>query len=104
MATPLGTMRVKLEYKLGKMWHLIGLGGYLLLMLFVYLIIGSTLRVLICLLYPDCCIISIGLLTLLVILVLILLCYLLLMVMLIMFILTPIILSLLYIPLILVCL
>ena len=41
MATPLGIVRVKLEYKLGKMCLLINLLIYTYFLFFLYLIIGG---------------------------------------------------------------
>ena len=56
MATPLGIVRVKLEYKLGKMWLLISrLIDTYFYVFFVYLIIGGTFESFDLLIVPFTC-------------------------------------------------
>ena len=62
MATPLGTMRVKLEYKLGKMQLLISrLMDTYFCVFFVYLIIGDTFESFDLLIVPFTCLVVVPL-------------------------------------------
>ena len=62
MATPLGIVRVKLEYKLGKMWLLISwLMDTYFSVFFVYLIIGGTFESFDLLIVPFTCLVIVPL-------------------------------------------
>ena len=63
MATLLGIVRVKLEYKLGKMWLLISwlMDTYFRVFFFVYLIIGRTFESFDLLIVPFTCLVVVPL-------------------------------------------
>ena len=62
MATPLGTVRVKVEYKLWKMWLLISwLIDIYFYVFFVYLIIGGTFESFDLLIVPFTCLVVVPL-------------------------------------------